>query len=361
MKKILLIAAWAVVLGSANAASFSDPNIVIARGSSLAETISLSNKGSGAFTYTITLSAEGLSRFTGAVGSRAGSTYAQEFASLQGTTATQLFGVVQGYSSNSTTRLINSTSVYTTLKDRVNNSAGMVGVDNGYRGSGISGLSGQLENATAMALTVSYTAGSNGTYLFATVKKADGTVWTGSCQDSGLRWTGQDSPFSDWGTLKLNTSLVSSAYVFAGATTNSAAVQNLGLQAITLINTSLETTVIGAEFVNGKLALSLDPAALGGHHLSDIGGGVTLTTTDASWQAIVDAMSANGGTEQLVDLVLVAGDESLDVVKGVTDVTINGYRGEANGQYFVAYIPEPATATLSLLALTGLAARRRRK
>ena len=35
--------------------------------------------------------------------------------------------------------------------------------------------------------------------------------------------------------------------------------------------------------------------------------------------------------------------------------------GEATGMYRVEYIPEPATATLSLLALCGLAARRRRR
>jgi len=351
MKKTLLIAALAVGLGSANAASFSDENLVIARGSSLAETISLSGKGSGQFTYVITLSAEGLSRFTGAVGAQAGAAYAQEFASLQGTDTAHTFGVGQGYGSSDSK--ITSTGVYTTLQDRVNN-GNLIGGGN-YR-KGIV-LTDQLSNATAMVFTVSYSAGSIGTDLFATVKKADGTVWTGTVHDGDLRW----SAFSGWGTLKLNTSLVSSAYVFSGATTDSTAVQNIALQAIALINTSLETTVIGAEFVNGKLALSLDPAALDGHHLSDIGGGVTLTTTDASWQAIVDAMAEHGGTNQLVDLVLVAGEESLDVVKGVTDVTINGYKGEANGQYFVAYIPEPATATLSLLALAGLAARRRRK
>jgi hypothetical protein len=35
--------------------------------------------------------------------------------------------------------------------------------------------------------------------------------------------------------------------------------------------------------------------------------------------------------------------------------------GEATGMYRVEYIPEPTTATLSLLALCGLAARRRRR
>ena len=42
-----------------------------------------------------------------------------------------------------------------------------------------------------------------------------------------------------------------------------------------------------------------------------------------------------------------------------------GWSGENVGtgswQYNVNYIPEPATATLSLLALAGLAARRRRR
>ena len=42
-------------------------------------------------------------------------------------------------------------------------------------------------------------------------------------------------------------------------------------------------------------------------------------------------------------------------------VSIGGgaYVGEGAGMYRVEYIPEPTTATLSLLALCGLAARRR--
>ena len=71
------------------------------------------------------------------------------------------------------------------------------------------------------------------------------------------------------------------------------------------------------------------------------------------------------GVSGLVDLKLVAGNGTFSSVLGSEDfvnVSFYGtYTGEANGQYRVEYIPEPTTATLSLLALCGLAARRRRR
>ncbi len=77
-----------------------------------------------------------------------------------------------------------------------------------------------------------------------------------------------------------------------------------------------------------------------------------------AWASIVEAMSGvEGGVYNTATITL----------DGVTldyfgTVSFNGYTGTGTtGEYFVAYIPEPATATLSLLALAALAARRRRK
>ena len=52
------------------------------------------------------------------------------------------------------------------------------------------------------------------------------------------------------------------------------------------------------------------------------------------------------------------GDGSVELT--ITDVTENGVR-KIGVNYTVLAVPEPATATLSLLALAGLCARRRRK
>ena len=56
-----------------------------------------------------------------------------------------------------------------------------------------------------------------------------------------------------------------------------------------------------------------------------------------------------------------------DAELGTQSETLASYNGNMNGNADIVYavntemIPEPATATLSLLALAGLAARRRRK
>jgi hypothetical protein len=58
---------------------------------------------------------------------------------------------------------------------------------------------------------------------------------------------------------------------------------------------------------------------------------------------------------------------SWTTAEGIQTETLASYNGNMNGNAALTYvvntvmIPEPATATLSLLALAGLAARRRRK
>lgn len=76
------------------------------------------------------------------------------------------------------------------------------------------------------------------------------------------------------------------------------------------------------------------------------------------------ALASIEGKFGLVSLELIANDGTFYTIGDsnvISNVSFYGsYVGEG-GKYRVEYIPEPATATLSLLALAGLAARRRRK
>ena len=78
------------------------------------------------------------------------------------------------------------------------------------------------------------------------------------------------------------------------------------------------------------------------------------------------ALADIAGMTGLVDLSLVATNGTFTSVAGEANFVnvsfYNGaYTGEVGGKFRVEYIPEPTTATLSLLALAGLAARRRRR
>lgn len=127
--------------------------------------------------------------------------------------------------------------------------------------------------------------------------------------------------------------------------------------------TAITTTVssVGA-FANGVLTLNVDSALAGAGsvHINGI--------SDAIMK---DILGLSGLPEDgMVGITLVGTDAATfaatddEMVGFLAKDGINYYYGEQVGsawQYQVAYIPEPATATLSLLALAGLAARRRRK
>ena len=79
---------------------------------------------------------------------------------------------------------------------------------------------------------------------------------------------------------------------------------------------------------------------------------------EGDWDSIRSLVSG----DVLVGVTLVGAGGVTVVGNGVDNVGFYGaYMGAGNGLYNVDYIPEPTTATLSLLALAGLAARRRRK
>jgi hypothetical protein len=119
---------------------------------------------------------------------------------------------------------------------------------------------------------------------------------------------------------------------------------------------SLTTTVLDAGFADGMLTLNVD-------------GDITVDTRFVNITGFADGVLADilnltkGVEDGMVGIKLVDDDQEYPIVgNGENNVGFYGaYYGAGNGQYFVQYIPEPATATLSLLALAGLAARRRRK
>lgn len=86
----------------------------------------------------------------------------------------------------------------------------------------------------------------------------------------------------------------------------------------------------------------------------------------SAYRVFVREPPAPRATAFAVRTINLAG-KALDVstLTGDMNVTIALTEDVTNGVFFglqsISYIPEPATATLSLLALAGLAARRRRK
>ena len=99
-----------------------------------------------------------------------------------------------------------------------------------------------------------------------------------------------------------------------------------------------------------------------------IGVGTTVTYKDS----VAFTTTIQKGVEYTLSVT--GGDQAMtptlswtDAELGTQTETLASYKGNMNGQDTIVYavntemIPEPATATLSLLALAGLAARRRRK
>ena len=85
-------------------------------------------------------------------------------------------------------------------------------------------------------------------------------------------------------------------------------------------------------------------------------GDIDLTLSDAALATLAGLPAVE------VSLLLQGTAGTIDSLSYDAAISFYGsYVGEGNGMYKVEYIPEPATATLSLLALAGLAARRRRK
>ena len=140
---------------------------------------------------------------------------------------------------------------------------------------------------------------------------------------------------------------------YRGSATN----DTYGYNAITLGGTNDALTLtIGRGRVNNTL---------------DGGNGIGVNTT-VSYQ---DNVTFNTTIQKGVTYTLsvTGGDQTMtptlswtDAELGAQTVTAASYNGNMNGQATIVYavnkemIPEPATATLSLLALAGLAARRRR-
>ena len=213
MKNIITIATLlAAGTLAASAATTLKDAVLFQKGDSLQQTTSLTNLGSGDFSYSFLLSSEGLNRFTSALGSSPSiESYGQEFVSLSGTNTNYNFGVAQGYSSQD--NVIKFTGLYTCTGDKVNTTE-----NPSYRSSffiGLSGTSGDktyniLDNVASAAVTLASGGNSGGSSLYLTLKYDNGSFKTYSVDDSGLYY----SMFNEWGTLKANTNLVSSVVLF---------------------------------------------------------------------------------------------------------------------------------------------------
>lgn len=169
---------------------------------------------------------------------------------------------------------------------------------------------------------------------------------------SGDGFDGQYGAAQALTLFKVVGTLTDTAVVFSNSTNKNG--WSMAAYTYTLTQTYVTDATMELNGVDVSLKLTI------AHDLEDVTGDFNVMVGDAAWQQILNGMGDTGlGSLATVTLV---GMDGVELVLGAdSGVTLNGYTGETNGKYVVAYIPEPATATLSLLALAGLAARHRRK
>ncbi len=135
-------------------------------------------------------------------------------------------------------------------------------------------------------------------------------------------------------------------------------------------------------YTAGKFVLDKDGFGTGATENDDTGISYTLPTEDGSYGDIITLAFQNDGKGnftlyvdgKLADSTIIADAGSIGSNKLVKQFTFGGRNGSGNNKANVIFhdvqfvnglvtqiVPEPTTATLSLLALAGLAARRRRK
>ena len=167
--------------------------------------------------------------------------------------------------------------------------------------------------------------------------------------------TGDNSTITGWGGA------VTGTYSAADGTAYTTTIDQIGTSIVLSFEPDPveQASLAVTEAVLGERVLTLTVAG-------DMTGlsSVDLLLTDSLLAAI-------DGKSGLVSLTLTDAKDAVysTVGENAMSVTFGGgayvgeknEAGEATGMYRVEYIPEPTTATLSLLALCGLAARRRRK
>ncbi|MBR5523466.1 MAG: hypothetical protein IKV82_08395 [Akkermansia sp.] len=164
----------------------------------------------------------------------------------------------------------------------------------------------------------------------------------------------------------------------ATSTTYNALVLTLTAQTTVDALTSLTVNgLVGYDATNGVLTLKTEEATLGA--VFDSQKDVNVTMSDAVWDKILADLKVAGTTLPSEIALKFQGSDgeyfdfngtAVPDDSGMPAITINKeiVRGEypgpndgtITGNYVTAYIPEPTTTTLSLLALAGLAVRRRR-
>ena len=137
----------------------------------------------------------------------------------------------------------------------------------------------------------------------------------------------------------------------------SAVNDNYGYNAITLGGTNDALTLTVGR---GRVQNTLNNATgIGANTTVAYQDNVTFTT--AIEKGVTYTLSVTGGDQAMTPTL------SWTTADGIQSEKLASYNGNMNGNAALTYavntvmIPEPATATLSLLALAGLAARRRRK
>ena len=225
-------------------------------------------------------------------------------------------------------------------------------------GEGDSATTADTGNVTVNAgqkLTIN---GINGN--LATLEIAGGTFTAGGSLAMGTLKTSTAAStvnFADSGAIATSAQMSMSL----GAALTFGAELSLAEQSSLSAGDMVTRTLLSTDKLNGVTLATLDEKitlSLTGADINYAGVVYSVTTNGVTTYHNIDDVSLNGNNYATVDR-----STAIELEKGYSYIVV-GAIGYADASMktisFVASIPEPATATLSLLALCGLAARRRR-
>lgn len=278
----------------------------------------------------------------------------QEGVALNGTTTVDTMDIAGGTVSGS-----GDVSVGTTLKLNSDNAFALTGnlVLSDGATVDVSALTSTILNGTE----TSYTLGTAGT-----IDLGDGVVL------SGLTF-GEDSKFTG---AELKVQDVPATFDASASTPTQVLVLELTPATTTTTLTEVNVMENGAtSYADGVLTLQTEEKLA---DFSGLGDKLNVVIGDALWEKLVAdykigtmvdiALKDAAGNYFDLDGTNAAGDEVTVTLNGIGTNNVpsdygstSGVDGAVVGSYVTAYIPEPTSTTLSILALAALAVRRRRR
>ena len=178
-------------------------------------------------------------------------------------------------------------------------------------------------------------------------------------------------------TAKVSINTITDPVMVADGAATPATTQSLVLTLTANKPTLTEITINGGSYADGVLTLTTETdianvvfgdklnAIMDDTTWETILGNATTTLPDKVLVSITDGQNYidfDTNDDGTIDTALTINGEGITGTPVVDGIEVNGTpnKGTIVGNYVTAYIPEPTTTTLSLLALAGLAVRRRR-